>query len=705
MEKDVAEKQFISWLTTQVSNRGLLYNANAASRYASCLRTKPLKLNITLSTEERDVYRCRTLQEFDRLHEIFRTASNFQEVDLASGNGYFSAGLSAYRKYICYLECGIEAASPATIVNSEIGPNENYCDSSEEPDVTVSDAIGVQLKQTAAEKQFASWLTTQTNSRGLLYKANVANTYAACLRTEPLKLNITLSTEDRDIYRCRSLQEFDRLYEIFRTASNFQEVALASGHRNFSAGLSAYRRYICYLECGIEAVPPATIVTSEIGPNENYCDSSEESGVQLKKTAAEKQFASWLTTQTNSRGLPYKVNVASRYAACLRTMPLKLNITLSTEDRDIYRCRTLQEFDRLHEIFRAASNFKEVDRASDGCFSAGLSAYRRYICYLECGIEAASPATMVTPEIIAPNDNCYASSEKPDATVPDAILEALRKAYSSGFRFEATSISLLASESGMQIDKELKSKLEHLMFGRRDGVFFLPDQIADKETQIDLLATTEAYLQVYGCFEVSEVFQQFEKRLSPVCIKSTEDFEDYYIWASHEKSVRCVAAPQIGNRIFRYSAGNLRASFMEVTEKILSFINDLHYGSCTEDELHKEFSAFSKNLLSKIVRFYASDKLVRVEINDTICYQSFVALGLPEDFAEILSAVIERLDEIGLAASQETLHTALSLELGVNFKSEFSLPDWDTFRRLTNAYYKGQPNREWKNNVFAEVDG
>lgn len=426
----------------------------------------------------------------------------------------------------------------------------------------------------------------------------------------------------------------------------------------------------------------------------------------MEKNDAEKQFSSWLTTQVNARGLLYKAYVANRYAACLRTEPLKLNITLSTEDRDIYRCRSLQEFDQLHEIFREASNFREVDRASGhGTFSAGLSAYRRYICYLECGIKAVSPATMVTSEITVSNKNYYDSSEKPDATVPDAILEALRKAYSGGFRFEATSISLLASESGIQIDKELRSKLEHLMFGRRDGVFFLPDQISDRETRIDLLATTDAYLQDYGFFEVSEVYQQFEERLTPVCIKSAEDFEDYYLWAAHEKNVRCVASPQIGNRVVRYNTGNVWASFEAVTEKIVSFINDRHYGSCTEDELHKEFSAFSKNLLSKIVRYCAPNELVRTEINDTICYQSLVALGLPEDFAEILSTVLERLDEIGLTASQETLHTALSLELGVNLKSEFSLPNWDTFRRLTNAYYKGQPSREWKNNIFAEVDG
>lgn len=425
----------------------------------------------------------------------------------------------------------------------------------------------------------------------------------------------------------------------------------------------------------------------------------------MKRTATEKQFAFWLTTQTNAQGRPYMAQVANRYAACLRTEPLKLDIPLLTEERDIYRCRTLQDFDRLNQIFCTAPNFQEVDRGSGhGTFSAGMSAYRRYVRCLESGIEGAFPNAMAGPADSASGENRDESPMRPDKTIPVEILDVLRSTYSGGFRFEATAITLLSGTSGIEIDEELKAKLESSMFGRKDGVFFLPDQIADEEAQTDLLAATDAYLQDYGCFETSEVYQQFKKRLNSICIKTAEDFEGYYLWIA-QKNVRCVAAPQIGNRIARYSGGNVWATFGEVAKKIVTVINERYYGSCTEEELQGNFSAFSKDLLGKIIRHCASDELVRVEINDTICYQSFAALGLPENFSGILSTTLEQLEEIGLSPSQETLHTALSLGLGVNFKSEFSLPDWDTYRRLIRAYYKGQPHREWKNNIFTEVDG
>lgn len=566
------------------------------------------------------------------------------------------------------------------------------------------------MKRTAAEKQFAVWLTTQTNARGLLYKNYVANRYAACLRTEPLKLDVPLSAEERDVYRCRTLQDFDRLNHIFRTAPNFQEVNRDWGHGSFSAGLSAYQRYVLYLESpdfektdeGQQFIdlshtenetpsfngypkrvdfsdpgacsgcdPVSCVVEGKVFHVRNWRDILTELTEHFLATKPRAQELTWRSIYQR-RGHPFLLKDKPGYAVSRQVSNgywVYLNLSISNL---VFAIGRLCAF--------CGVNLEDVDI--------------RYIPKQAGGGAASTYSAKVCPE----------TPTQPTAVIPDAFLEALKKNYAGGFRFEATSINLLANVSGIQIDKAIEAKLKGSMFGRKDGVFFLLDQIADEETQVHLLATTDAYLRDYGCFEISEVYQQFEKRLNSICIKTAEDFESYYLWAS-QSNVRCVAAPQIGNRIVRYSDGSVWATFGAIAKRIVTFIKEVHYGSCTEEALHGEFPAFSKNLLGKIIRHCASDELVSVEINDTICYQSFVALGLPENFSEILSAVLERLEEIGLSSSQETLHTALSLNLGVNFISEFSLPDWDTYRRLIRVYYKGQPRREWRNNIFAEVDG
>jgi adenosine deaminase len=72
----------------------------------------------------------------------------------------------------------------------------------------------------------------------------------------------------------------------------------------------------------------------------------------------------------------------------------------------------------------------------------------------------------------------------------------------------------------------------------------------------------------------------------------------------------------------------------------------------------------------KIIKQCATDELIRVEINDSVCYQTFDALGWPENFSEVLAEALERLIEIGLEPTQDALHTTLSLKLGVNFKAD-----------------------------------
>ena len=144
-------------------------------------------------------------------------------------------------------------------------------------------------------------------------------------------------------------------------------------------------------------------------------------------------------------------------------------------------------------------------------------------------------------------------------------------------------------------------------------------------------------------------------------------------------------------------------TFKEKKKKIVSVITEEYYGSCNEDDLHTKFCAFSTDLLGKIIKQCAADELIRVEINGSVCYQTFDALGLPDNFSEVLAEALERLSDIGLDPTQDVLHTTLSLKLGVNFRAEYNLPDWDTYRRLIAAFYKAEPRREWKSNIFGEV--
>jgi hypothetical protein len=301
------------------------------------------------------------------------------------------------------------------------------------------------------------------------------------------------------------------------------------------------------------------------------------------------------------------------------------------------------------------------------------------------------------PELLDTNSKVVSTPR-----VPDAVLEALNKNYALGFRFDTTYINLLSSVSGVDIDAPMQLALKRVMFRRDDGIYFLLDTVADVATRKGIIDFADRYLEEYGCFEIPTFYKLYEDKVNPNCIRNAGDFESFYEQIG-KSGVRCVQAPYIGNRIARYSNGAVWTTFKEVAEKIVTVVTDEYYGSCSEDDLRTKFCAFSADLLGKIIKQCAGDELIRVEINDSVCYQTFDALGLPESFSEVLAEVLERLDDIGLEPTQHTLHTAISLGLGVNFMTEFNLPDWETFRRLIAAFYKEEPRREWKSNIFGEV--
>lgn len=287
-------------------------------------------------------------------------------------------------------------------------------------------------------------------------------------------------------------------------------------------------------------------------------------------------------------------------------------------------------------------------------------------------------------------------------SIPDTVVEVLNKNYASGFRFDTTYINLLSNASGVDIDRQMQLTLKRMMFRRDDDIFFMLNIVADAATRKDIIDFADRCLEEYGCFEMLALYKRYEDKVNPNCIRNADDFQSFYEQIG-KSGVRCVQAPYIGNRIARYSNGVVWTIFKEVAAKIITVITDEYYGSCNEDDLQTKFCAFSTDLLGKIIKQCAAEELIRVKINDSICYQTFEALGLPEDFSEVLVEVLGRLDDIGLEAAQNILHTAISLSLGVNFMVEFNLPDWETFRRIITAFYKAEPHREWKSNIFLEV--
>lgn len=390
-------------------------------------------------------------------------------------------------------------------------------------------------------------------------------------------------------------------------------------------------------------------------------------------------FRAWLTTQNPewSGG-----TVTTRYSDAYYLYNNRCGITLE---------EALTADDGLQRAYDAIERFYTENPTQTNNPSGSARGYLRSLRMLKEFLDENYPQLLNA-------DTAVVSSP----SVPEAVVEVLKKNYASGFRFDTTYINLLSNASCAEVDARIQAALKRIMFRRDDGIYFLLDIVADATTRKSIIDFADSCLEKYGCFEIPEFYKLYEEKVNPNCIRNADDFESFYEQIG-KGGVRCVQAPYIGNRIARYSNGAVWSTFTEVAAKIVSVITDEYYGSCNEDDLHTKFCAFSTDLLGKMIKQFAAKELIRVEINESVCYQTFDALGLPENFSEILAEALEQLSDIGLDPTQDALHTTLSLKLGVNFMAEYNLPDRDTYRRLIAAFYKTEPRREWKANIFGEV--
>ena len=257
---------------------------------------------------------------------------------------------------------------------------------------------------------------------------------------------------------------------------------------------------------------------------------------------------------------------------------------------------------------------------------------------------------------------------------------------------------MLFDKAGTKIHDDVITAMKRFLFRRADDIYFLLDAVAEPTTRNDIIIQADEFLDEFGCFEVMVLYDKFAERVSDKCIVDMSTFEDFYKFICI-RDVRCVTAS--GIRIARVSGKSTDVLFRSVAEKVIGVADKA--GIVSEDELRdNHLPAFTCETISGIIKNYA-DSLLETEINGSIYYQTYDALGLSEEFSETLSEILSEIDDLQLEPSEAILHAALSLKKGHNFRLEYNIGNDKAFRSLKTACYKGEPVRKWKYGLFTEI--
>lgn len=666
--KNSAENRFVAWLTMQTNSHGTLYLERVARQYARYLRMQPSKLINDLAQDARNIFSCKSVQQFEKMYQVFLASSNYKEVN-SQGHQSFSAGLAAYRRYVRYLEANGEFDIS--------GQTSNY---------EMTSAISMPHAPAAIEPQFVDFTKPELcagcdpvtctiegkDFSGGNWRDVLVSVIEAFLQSKPKAM---------ELYHTSPYPNGERVF-IMKEKPKFSARQLSNGYWinvNLSIRDLVFTIGKLCKFCGVDLSNVSiTYIPKQNAGGIRHMNIIKDDSARFSQQTIRDAFRAWLSAHNPEWG---NGTVTMHYSDAYYLYNNNRGITLE---------EALTTNDGLQRAYDAIERFYTENPTQTNNPSSTARGYLRSLRMLKEFLEENYP------ELLGENSEMIS---KP--SIPDAVIKVLNNNYALGFRFDTTYINLLSNASGVDVDVLMQLALKRAMFRRDDDIYFLLDIVADNATRKDIIDFADSYLEEYGCFEILMFYRLFEDKVNPNCIRNADDFESFYEQIG-KSGVRCVQAPYIGNRIARYSNGAVWTTFKEVAAKIVAIITDEHYGSCNEDDLHERFCAFSTDLLGKIIKQCAADELIRVEINGSICYQTFDALGLPENFSDVLAEALERLDDIGLELAQNTIHTAISLSLGVNFMLEFNLPDWETFRRLIGAFYKAEPRREWKSNIFGE---
>ena len=281
----------------------------------------------------------------------------------------------------------------------------------------------------------------------------------------------------------------------------------------------------------------------------------------------------------------------------------------------------------------------------------------------------------------------------------EAICNIIVSDHPKGFVFNTTTLRLLSEKTGMTIDGSIEASLKKKMFNRGDGVFFLTNKIAKESIIQSIIQQANSFFDDFSFFELSQLHEIFIDKIDNRCLYNLSSFE-LFLTSVVLRDVRCVSA--YGTKLVRKRGINIDSLMRNISKNLIGFVTKDYNGVVASNDLSACFPAFSEMLLSKIINDYAPE-IMKTNINGITYYQTLESVGLSDSLSKTLFETLIELDELGLIVCENTLHTALSMRLKVNFKDEYNISDGKTFRKLITLYNKNFPNRKWKYGVFAEV--
>lgn len=282
------------------------------------------------------------------------------------------------------------------------------------------------------------------------------------------------------------------------------------------------------------------------------------------------------------------------------------------------------------------------------------------------------------------------------------FIEALLKDFPEGFEFNDSSVRLLENAVGQTCPESVQRELRRRMFRRHDGIYLLPEMVADGETLEAVKRQIEAYFDQFHAFSLPVLYGEFTDALHAL----TNPDRDFRIFLLEAILPKLPGGGKVFGRLQKQIAipGSIeeREALDCLAGRIREILRQVGDAAANGDLL-AELPCLNAEALETIIRKRLPE-VVGIDVDGLRYWKLLACFCLPEDFGDEVLQIVAVIERQNKTPSLQMVANRLTERFGDNFRETYALEDDDVLRQvILKAMRKEQ--YEWRGNLLTSRGG
>ena len=260
------------------------------------------------------------------------------------------------------------------------------------------------------------------------------------------------------------------------------------------------------------------------------------------------------------------------------------------------------------------------------------------------------------------------------------LKEAILHQFPNGFRFSPLNMRLLPQDMTTEM---AVNTIKQEMFEKDDGSWLFLEMAGSRDTRQKVLAHAENWLNQYGCFSINALFLSFKDEIQN--IHHYNDFVRFLRKLGLEIPLR-------RNGDFCFHSEKKQQECLEANANMILDILEEANGVLPQSVLLGKMPHLDQETATDIIKRFTHD-IHTIDINSIICWQYQQEIYPPDDFAQQLSNVLEKMNKLSFDTTENNINIMLGAIYNTNLLVEYGPP---IFRKVIEKHFAGQHPYKWK---------